>query len=325
MTSNKNINHKEKCKYTDGLSSLLPENEKLDQPLYHYTSMDVFCNYIAKNKTVRMKNILSGARNDNYDVKHGLEILNEQIDSHVKVSKYTGTELVYAQIKEIIEMLVNDSLSTSNQGNFLNRIYMFCTSLTNSDIKMWNDFADKGKGVCIEFKKSFSENFQKNGDNKTPLPFASKVSYDEGVFQVLCGRLLGLMTFEIDAILKRIENYNCQQPNKVEMFKKIFGSLASKIIYPVVLCLDYKPSKFAYEQEYRFLNIFSATDLCSGQESGDFGYYDYQLNPDKDIEKVWISNLTTDAEEQRLKCLLGCFGWNNVAIQKIDILFVKKQ
>ncbi len=116
---------------------------RMDQLLYHYTDF-ISCDGILRGRELRVNNVL----NMN-DAKEMELFISGIFDAVVKRFAKSKNEKIISQL--------NATLSEIRSRYFDFSAYAACFSEFRDDAAQWERYANRGKGVCLAFRKSMLE------------------------------------------------------------------------------------------------------------------------------------------------------------------------
>jgi hypothetical protein len=119
--------------FFDDLPEVKNYKEGKDISVYHYTTQQALFN-IFQTKTILVGNILQS--NDPLEIKCGLDFLKELIQS----ANISG-----------LKKIVNDMVENKYPTDLF--FFVFSTSQEGDSYQQWINYANRGKGVAIEFKR----------------------------------------------------------------------------------------------------------------------------------------------------------------------------
>jgi|GEM_PF-1042248 len=129
--------------------------------LYHYCKLDKWTYLNLENQQV-YANVLSEV-NDPYELSHQIDIPNELKRPFLEMMFGKNYEDGKHPYDELINHAVKENKAETSRSNGV-----ICFSEVCDSLPMWGHYADRQKGICLEFDTSFH-----------PFNLATKVSYDK--------------------------------------------------------------------------------------------------------------------------------------------------
>ncbi len=286
--------------------------KELPAPLFHYTNCTAL-DGILSNRALWFTNIFT-QKSDPFEIRSGMNICYQLLDEMLPKATYSGEKVFIEKFKKILQ----DNIEQSAQ------FFLFCTSRIADDPHQWIEFADDGKGICLEFSPEFAKNFsdtQENDDGccSNGLSPIFEVYYDD---KKICDALSPVIESCINCIGKGLK---AADPDKNEgwLFLRLMTTLLAVNCIPH--CTEYKPAKFSKENEIRFLRIVRADRTpryLRTKKIGDETRVFLELPFLKeDLKAIWLGPQTPTTMQGLLKEKLLEIGWNDIEIKQSKIPF----
>lgn len=302
--------------FSDCLEKMMSTPYKeVDSPLFHYTDTNALKG-IVSSQALWFTNIFT-QKNDPFEIKSGMEICYQLLDKAISQTTYSGTELFIEKFKKTLQ----DNIEQSAQ------FFLFCTSSVEDDPYQWVNFADNGRGVCLEFSPDFAKNFSdtpKNDDCccSNGLSSVFNVYYDEEELREVLNQIISSCLENLDNGLKDAF------PNKDEgwLFLRCMTVLLATNCIPH--CTEYKPKKFSKENEVRFLRIVPADRtpryLRTQKIDNEPKIFIELPLEEKNLKTIWLGPQAPKKIKSWLEEELNRIGWTKVSIKDSEILFKKR-
>lgn len=281
--------------------------KEFDYPLFHYTNSSAL-EGILFSRALWFTNIFT-QKSDPFEIRSGMDICYQLLDDHLPKVTYSGAKIFIEKFKKILQ----DNIEQSGQ------FFLFCTSRIEDDPHQWIEFADDGKGICLEFTPEFAKNFSntKEDDDGCCSNGSSpvfEVYYDD---KKLRDALSPIIQTCMDSVDKGLKAAN---PDKNEgwLFLRLITVLLAVNCLPH--CTEYKPTKFSKENEIRFLRIVRADRTpryLRTKKIGDETRVFLELPLQKgDLKAIWLGPQTPATMQTWLKEKLSENGWDAVEIKQ---------
>ena len=217
--------------------------------IYHYTSCDALMNMISlKHKS---KEIVIWATNvyemeDRLEMQYGYEFVRSFLNSYEKGKKLPEIKRLSDIMPDIHEILID----TDNQDDFFQpkERTPFVISFTDScnNQRMWEEYADKHRGVCMAFDENELQRIARKGDET----FILSIIYNEENEQTE-----NLLTSFAKYIVDSIKPYYDVAPYFVhDSYRNKIKTEILQYLCPLVAAFI-KERDYRWESEVRWLNI----------------------------------------------------------------------